>query len=134
MWMAWLRMRFPRRESRHTFRPPEDTSMGAVPLKAAKRSRVGKRAMSPVTPDGGSHDRTDPEDVDGGRAGRGDHLLEPLLRLGELAVDPTQVIEELLGELDTGGGHRAVGFHLGQQQRCFFGVDLVGNAAGDQVA
>ena len=34
-------VRFPRRERRQTLRPPEDTSMGAVPLKAAKRSRVG---------------------------------------------------------------------------------------------
>ena len=48
--MAWLRVRFPRRESRQILRPPEDTSMGAVPLKAAKGARVGKRAMSPVTP------------------------------------------------------------------------------------
>ncbi len=47
---VWLRVRFPRRESRHTLRPPEDTSMGAVPLNAAKQSRVGKRAMSPVMP------------------------------------------------------------------------------------
>src|SRR5205085_2047399 len=50
MWMAWLRVRLPRRESRQTLRPPEETSIGAVPLKAAKRSRVGNQAMSPVTP------------------------------------------------------------------------------------
>jgi hypothetical protein len=32
MWMAWLRRRLPRSDSRWIFRPPEDTSIGAVPL------------------------------------------------------------------------------------------------------
>ena len=32
MWRAWLSRRFPRRESRCTTRPPEDHSIGAVPL------------------------------------------------------------------------------------------------------
>jgi hypothetical protein len=36
MWIAWLSRRLPRRDSRQAFRPPEDTSMGAVPLQAAK--------------------------------------------------------------------------------------------------
>ena len=50
MWMAWFKCRLPRRESRWTFLPPEDTSIGAVPLKAAKWCRLGKRATSPVIP------------------------------------------------------------------------------------
>src|SRR5215467_14580049 len=52
MWMAWLRRRLPRRDSRWIFRPPEATSMGAVPLSAAKWSRPGKRdtwRTSPMT-------------------------------------------------------------------------------------
>jgi hypothetical protein len=32
MWMAWLSRRLPRLESRQAFWPPEETSMGAVPL------------------------------------------------------------------------------------------------------
>jgi hypothetical protein len=32
MWMAWLSCRLPRRESRWVIRPPEDTSIGAVPV------------------------------------------------------------------------------------------------------
>jgi hypothetical protein len=32
MWAAWFSRRFPRRDSRNTFRLPEETSMGAVPL------------------------------------------------------------------------------------------------------
>jgi len=32
MWMAWLRRRLPRSENRWIFRPPEETSIGAVPL------------------------------------------------------------------------------------------------------
>jgi hypothetical protein len=32
MWMAWLSRRFPRLLSRLTFRCPEETSIGAVPL------------------------------------------------------------------------------------------------------
>jgi hypothetical protein len=36
MWMAWLMCRFARSDSRWTFRSPEDTSTGAVPLQAAK--------------------------------------------------------------------------------------------------
>jgi hypothetical protein len=32
MWTAWLSRRFPRRDSRCTFRFPEETSIGAVPL------------------------------------------------------------------------------------------------------
>ncbi len=109
--------------------------MGAVPLKAANRSRVGNLAMSPVMPTtvaattGG-----DAEDVDDAGAGRYDHLLEALLRLGDLAVDSAQVIEELLGELDAGGGHGAVGLDLGEQERRLVGVDLVRDAASDQVA
>jgi len=36
MWIAWSSRRLPRRDSRQIFRPPEDTSMGAVPSQAAK--------------------------------------------------------------------------------------------------
>jgi len=36
MWMAWLMRRFPRSDSRQVVRLPEETSIGAVPLQAAK--------------------------------------------------------------------------------------------------
>jgi hypothetical protein len=32
MWMAWLILRFPRLDSRWILRPPDETSIGAVPL------------------------------------------------------------------------------------------------------
>ena len=35
MWRAWFSCRFPRRDRRWVIRPPEDTSMGAVPVYAA---------------------------------------------------------------------------------------------------
>jgi hypothetical protein len=50
MWMAWLGRRFPRRVSRRALRFPEDTSIGAVPLQSAKRSRLAKRETSPTQP------------------------------------------------------------------------------------
>jgi hypothetical protein len=31
MWMAWLSLRLPRRDSRQSLRLPEETSIGAVP-------------------------------------------------------------------------------------------------------
>jgi hypothetical protein len=36
MWTAWFICRLPRSDSRQATRPPEDTSVGAVPLQAAK--------------------------------------------------------------------------------------------------
>jgi hypothetical protein len=50
MWMAWLSRRLPRRESRQIFRRPEDTSIGVVPLQAAKWSRLAKRDTSRTSP------------------------------------------------------------------------------------
>jgi hypothetical protein len=50
MWMAWLRRRFPRSDSRQVFRFPEDTSIGAVPLQAANRSRLANRVTSVTSP------------------------------------------------------------------------------------
>jgi hypothetical protein len=52
MWIAWLSPRLPRSDSRQGFRPPEDTPAGAVPLQAAKWSRLGNRntwRTSPIT-------------------------------------------------------------------------------------
>src|SRR5512140_288499 len=52
MWLAWLSRRLPRSDSRQAFRPPEDTSAGAVPLQAAKWSRLPNRntwRTSPIT-------------------------------------------------------------------------------------
>ena len=46
MWIAWFNWRFPRRDNRCTMRPPEPTSIGAVPLYAANRSRLAKRRTS----------------------------------------------------------------------------------------
>jgi hypothetical protein len=50
MWMAWLSRRFPRLLSRLTFRCPEETSIGAVPLQDAKWSRFLKRDTSRTSP------------------------------------------------------------------------------------
>jgi hypothetical protein len=50
MLKAWQCRQFPRRDSRQTFRSPEDTSIGAVPLQAAKWSRPGKRDTSRTSP------------------------------------------------------------------------------------
>jgi hypothetical protein len=36
MWIAWLIRRLPRSDRRWTFRFPDETSTGAVPLQAAK--------------------------------------------------------------------------------------------------
>lgn len=120
-------MRFPRRDSRHTLRPPEDTSTGAVPLNAAKRSRVANRAMSPVMPTTvAANHRPDAEDADGRGARRDDDLLEAFLRLGHLPVDAAKVVEELGRQFDTSRRNGAVGLYLGQQRGRFLGVDLVG--------
>jgi hypothetical protein len=75
-----------------------------------------------------------PEDVDGGGAGRGDHLLEPLPRLCDLAVDAAEVLKELLGKLDTSGSDGIVGLDASKQLKRCTCIDLVGNAAGDEVA
>ncbi len=48
--MAWLIARFPRLLSRQTLRPPGETSIGAVPVQAAKWSRPGKRDTSRTSP------------------------------------------------------------------------------------
>ena len=98
--------------------PPEDTSIGCGAVEGGE-AVAGREAgdVAGDADDGGGHDRADPEDVDDGGARRGDHLLEPLLRLGELAVDAAQVVEQLVGELDAGGGDRAVGLDVGEQTR-----------------
>ena len=109
--------------------------MGAVPLNAAKRSRGREaRDVAGDAHDVGGHDGSNTEYVDGRGAGGGDDLGEALLRIGELAVDATKVVEELLGKLEAGGRHRGVRLDVGQQQSRFLGVDLLGNAAGDQLA
>jgi len=45
VWMAWFRVRFPRLERRWRTLPPEETSMGAVPLHAAYLPAVSNRPI-----------------------------------------------------------------------------------------
>ena len=45
VWMAWFNVRFPRRERRWRILPPEETSMGAVPLHAAYLSAESNLSM-----------------------------------------------------------------------------------------
>lgn len=78
--------------------------------------------------------RPDAEDADGRGARRDDDLLEAFLRLGHLPVDAAKVVEELGRQFDTSRRNGAVGLYLGQQRGRFLGVDLVGDAARDQLA
>src|SRR5215831_9273702 len=50
MCTAWLTRRLPRSDSRQIVRPPEETSTGAVPVQAAKRSLVANRATPATSP------------------------------------------------------------------------------------
>jgi hypothetical protein len=69
MWMAWLSWRLPRRDSRWIVYGPDDASIGAVPVKAAKRAAVGNRVTSAgVAQDDGGHDGADAEDLRDGVA------------------------------------------------------------------
>jgi hypothetical protein len=135
MWMAWLRVRFPRRESRQTLRPSGRHLDGGGAVEGAEA--VACREAGDVAGDAddrGGHDRAHSEDVDDGGAGRRDDLLEPLRGLGELAVDAAEILEELAGKLDPSSGDGAVGLNASEQRSGFTCIDLVGNAASDEVA
>ena len=101
--MAWLSRRLPRRDSRQIFRPPEDTSIGAVPFQAAKWSRLGKRKhVADVADDRGGDDRAGVEQPGQAGPGRpdGDRELGP--GVAHLRVDAAQAGGELGGELAAG--------------------------------
>src|SRR5215470_8832451 len=104
MWMAWPGRRLPRSESRWIFRPPEETSIGAVPLQAANRSRVAEPGrVAGLAEDGGGDDRAGPEDAGHGGARclhRGGELGPGVADLGVQAAQAG-------GELAAGPGGRA---------------------------
>src|SRR6516165_5683533 len=109
MRMAWLSRRFPRRDSRQIVRWPEDTSIGAVPLQAAKWSRPGNRDTSRTSPSTrGGDDRADPEQAGRAGPGRGDGDRELGAGLPDPGIDAAQVIKEGRGQLAAGRLHRAV--------------------------
>ena len=90
--------------------------MGAVPLNRGEAVAAGEAGdIGGDAHDGGSHDGTDAEDVDDARSRSGDDLFEAFLVLGDLGVDAAQVVEELVRELYTGGGHGSAWFHVRQQ-------------------
>lgn len=86
--------------------------MGAVPLKAAKWCRLGKRATSPVIPMAvAATTGPTPKILVVEAPDALDHRGEPLARLLDLGVETAQVVKQLPGELDPGDGHSAVGLH-----------------------
>jgi hypothetical protein len=103
MWTAWLRRRFPRRDSRQVFRFPEDTSIGAVPLTGGEVVPAGEAGnISDVAGHGGGDHRPGAEDLGERGAGCPDRHGETLPGVAHLRVDPAQVAGELGGELAAG--------------------------------
>jgi hypothetical protein len=115
-------------------RGPEDTSIGAVPLQAAKWSRPGKRDTS----------RTSPMTAAAmtGPTPNSPVRLVPvawtaaasfLPGLADLGVDAAQVIKERRGELAARGRHRVRRRDLLQDPGSVGRVDRLADTAGDQV-
>ena len=135
MRMAWLSRRFPRRDSRQIVRWPEDTSIGAVPLQAAKWSRPGNRDTSRTSPSTrGGDDRADPEQAGRAGPGRGDGDRELGAGLPDPGIDAAQVIKEGRGQLAAGGRHRVRRGDRGEEPGGLACGDGLGYAAGDQLA
>src|SRR5690348_11315262 len=100
MWMAWLRRRLPRRDSRRAL-PAAGGYLdrrGAVirgePIPARKAGH-----LADVADDRGGDDRAHPEQPGQAGAGRPDRLSELLSRLTDPDVDAAQVLGEFGGEL-----------------------------------
>ena len=133
--MAWQSRRFPRRDSRQAFRCPEDTSIGAVPLQAAKWSRFLKREASRTSPMMVAA-MTGPTPEQPGQAGpAGPHGgVELLPGLAELGVDAAQVLDQGRGELPAGGRDRVRRRDRAEQAGGVRCDDLLRSTAGDQLA
>jgi hypothetical protein len=109
MWMAWPCRRFPRQDSRCTVRCPQDTSIGAVPLQAAKRSRLPKRDTSRTSPmTAAAMTGADPGQPGQAAAGRGDGNSGLLPGLAQPRVDAAQVTGQGRSQLAAVRLHRPV--------------------------
>ena len=83
-----LMRRLPARDRRWRFWSPEDASIGAVPFQEAKCPAVRNRLMSPMSPSSrAAPDGPIPLRSRKRAAGRGDELVELLVRGPDLRVD-----------------------------------------------
>jgi hypothetical protein len=105
--------------------------MGAVPFQDAKWPRSGNRVILDQQP--GGTGRADPVQLHQAAPGRGDQLLELLVRGLAALIDPLQVADQLGGDPPPGLAGGVTRPDLGQQRLGLGRREVLLRTAGDQL-